>query len=114
MRSSTYCLLLLVVLTGCGAGSPKVVNPLVVVAVTLSPNTAQTAVAGGTSLALSATLSNDTSNQGVSWSLSPASGCGILSAASGPAVNYTPPASLAQPCAASITVASVADWTRKA
>jgi hypothetical protein len=84
------------------------------IAVTLSPNAAQTAVAGGAALALSATISNDTSNQGASWSLSPASGCGALSATSGLAVNYAPPASLSQPCTASITVASVADSTRRA
>ena len=114
MRSSTYCLLLLVVFTGCGGGSPNVVNPLVVVAVTISPNTAQTAVAGGTALALSATVSNDGSNEGVSWSLSRASGCGTLSATSALAVNYAPPASLAKPCATNITAASVADSTKKA
>ncbi len=78
MRCLTYCLLSLVVSIGWGAGAVTVVNPLDCIVVTISPNTAQTVIAGMT-LALSATVGNDPTNHGVVWSLDPASDCGTLS-----------------------------------
>jgi hypothetical protein len=85
-------------------------NPI---SVTLSPSSAQT-LKPTQILPLTGTLSHDPTNSGLSWSISPASGCGSLSANSGTAVNYTAPATLASQCTATVSVASVADNTRTA
>jgi hypothetical protein len=86
------------------------VNP---VSVAIGGGAAQSAIAGGSTLALSATVTNDPASGGVTWSLSPA-GCGTLSASTGMSVTYTPPAASANAaCTATVTATSVSDNTKK-
>ena len=58
---------------------------------------------------VNATLTNDTSNKGVTWSLSPASGAGTLSNPTSTAVTYVAPGSVAGNTPVTLTATSVAD-----
>ena len=59
--------------------------------------------------ALTATLQNDSSQQGVTWTIAPASGAGTLTAATRTSVTYTAPASApVSDMSATITATSVA------
>lgn len=89
------------------------------IAVSLSQTTA-TVAAGGTAN-FTATVTNDSANGGVSWTLSGAgcSGatCGTVapaSSASGVAVTYTAPVSLPAPPAVTLTATSVSDVSKTA
>ncbi|HYL95773.1 MAG TPA: alpha/beta fold hydrolase, partial [Terriglobales bacterium] len=65
--------------------------------------------AGGT-LALTATVSNDPSNQGVTWSISPTTGAGTLTSATSTSVTYNaPPTPPVSDESVTITATSVAD-----
>ena len=87
------------------------------ISVSVSPTTANVLL--GTTQQFTATVSNDASNSGVSWSLmqngsncSPT--CGTLSSAStssGTAVTYTAPASMPAPAGVTIVATAVADTT---
>lgn len=88
--------------------------------VSVSPSTAQT-VDQGQSLKFIATVANDSSNKGVTWSVSGAgcagSACGTVSptaTASGAATTYTAPNTVAANRSVTITAASVADPTKAA
>ncbi|OLB90724.1 MAG: hypothetical protein AUI02_10780 [Acidobacteria bacterium 13_2_20CM_2_57_12] len=90
------------------------------ISVSVSPTTANVLL--GTTQQFTATVSNDASNSGVSWSLmqngsncSPT--CGTLSSAStwsGTAVTYTAPASMPAPAGVTIVATAVADITKSA
>src|SRR5947208_7689865 len=90
------------------------------ISVSLSPATANVLL--GTTQQFTATVSNDASNSGVSWSLmqngsncSPT--CGTLSSAStssGTGVTYTAPASMPAPAGVTIVATAVADTTKSA
>ena len=68
-----------------------------------------TVQAGGT-LALTATVSNDPSNQGVTWSLSPTTGAGTLTGATSTSVTYNaPPTPPVSDESVTVTATSVAD-----
>jgi len=81
----------------------------------MSPDTAQ-AIATSTTVGLTASVLNDASNSGAKWSLSPASGCGSLSASSGTSVVFTAPtfSALSAACTVTATAASSADSTKSA
>jgi len=84
------------------------------VSVTVTPSIQSTTVsAGSAAVTLNATVANDKKNGGVSWALSPSSGCGTLSG-SGSSVTYTPPAAatLNADCTATITATSADDSTK--
>jgi hypothetical protein len=90
------------------------------ITVNVSPTSASVQAPSGTQ-SFSATLTNDTQNKGVSWTLSGAgcSGatCGSLSSstsASGVAITYTAPASVPAPATVTLTATSVADNTKSA
>ena len=85
--------------------------PVLVVGIT--PSTVQTVTLGG-SVFLSATVSNDSGNQGVSWSITPVSGCGALSNQTNTSATFAAPSSLAANCTANVTAKSVADNTKQA
>ena len=91
---------------------------LLVISVNVAP--ASATVAPGDSRRLSADVANDTSNQGVSWSLSGCPvgmDCGSLSAAntaSGEPALYTAPASIPQDVQVEVTAKSISDPTRTA
>ena len=80
-----------------------------------SPTSAQQ-VANSAVVPLTATISDDGSGGGISWAITPLTGCGILSSTSGTAINYTAPAeaNLPKACTASITASSTYDSTKKA
>ena len=90
------------------------------ISVSLSPATANVLL--GTTRQFTATVSNDASNSGVSWSLMQngsncAPTCGTLSSASSPsgtAETYTAPSSMPAPAGVTIVATSVADTTKSA
>jgi dienelactone hydrolase len=86
---------------------------ITVPALTVSASPATAAVQAGVSLPITAAVNNDISGQGVSWSISPASGLGTLSDANTSGVTYNgptiPPASDAT---VTITATSLLDTTK--
>jgi hypothetical protein len=100
-------------LSGCGSGTQNAPAP--VLSVSISPGAAN--VQWGGSIQLTATVNNDSSNSGVTWSIACSSiPCGALSAmstGSGKSTTYSPPVTLP---AANLTVnlkaTSVADQTK--
>ncbi|MGA8871639.1 MAG: hypothetical protein WB460_10910 [Candidatus Acidiferrales bacterium] len=82
--------------------------------VTLSPTSAN--VATGSTQSFTASVPNDSTNEGVSWSLfgSGCSGasCGTLSNATTTGVTYTAPSSVPSPPAVALKATSVADATK--
>ena len=97
-----FVLILSLVVAGCGGGS----NPI---NVAVTPGSAQ-ALDFAQSVNLSATVSNDSLNKGVSWSMS---GPGTLSATTTSSATYTAPASGSTGTAV-VTATSVADSTKTA
>jgi phosphotransferase system IIA component len=101
-------------LSACGAvgsncGGSIGADPITVSLV--QSGTATTLYAGSSAVALTASVANDKTNAGVTWSFTPASGCGTLTVAAVAGMNavYTPPKELNSDCSVSITVTSVAD-----
>src|SRR6202521_701120 len=90
------------------------------IAIALSPSAAQT-IDQGQSVSVTANVTNDSANKGVSWTASGAScsgnACGTLSAsssASGTAITYTAPANVAANITVTLIAASVSDTTKTA
>ena len=96
------------VLSGCGGSGSKSSAPI-----SVSVSASKAAVDQGQSVSVTATLTNDTSNQGVTWSVScSASACGSVSpqtTTSGVATTFTAPVGAASD---TITATSVADSTK--
>ncbi len=88
-------------LTGCG-GSP---------AITIAVTAAASSVDGSDSTKLTATLTNDGNNAGVTWSVS---GGGALSNTTATSATYTAPAPSSSPLTVTITATSVADTSKTA
>ena len=87
------------------------------IAVSVSPSTASVQVAQQTNFV--ATVANDSSNKGVTWTLSGTgcggAACGTLSAsssASGVPITYTAPSSVPTPASVMLTATSVADGSK--
>ena len=100
-----------------GSATITVTAPPAIV-VMVSPGTATVQASGGTHV-FTATVTNDTQNQGVTWTLSGAgcSGatCGTLSAsssASGVGITYTAPAAVPSPATVTLTATSVKDGSK--
>ena len=96
---------------GCGttsSGSSTSSNSAGSISVTLSPSSTQTLDPGAT-VSITATVANDTSNRGVTWSLSPAAGEGTLGDTSATAVTYNAPSSVAAATSVTVTAISVAN-----
>jgi len=87
-----------------------------VISVSVAPTNATVQVLG--TLSLAATIQNDTSSKGVSWSLAGAgcsgSACGTLSNITNSSVTYTAPSSVPTPAVVTITATSVSDVTKSA
>jgi hypothetical protein len=90
-----------------------------VVSVAVNPTSAS--VVAGKTHGITATVTNDTQNKGVTWTLNGAgctgAACGTLSAvssASGAAITYTAPASVPSPANVTLTAKSVADTSKTA
>lgn len=90
-------LLLAFFLAGCGSSSPNIT-------ITLSPSTSQT-IDQGQSVNITATLTNDSSSKGVTWSLG---GPGTLSDQTSNSVIYDAPSSLQSAASVTVTATSVA------
>jgi hypothetical protein len=93
-------------LVGCGGGSNTQTPAGVPVTIALTPTSAS--VNAGATVNLAATVSNDQSNKGVTWALSPSSGVGTLSNATATSVTYNAPSSLVSDSLATVTATSVA------
>ncbi|HKW24873.1 MAG TPA: choice-of-anchor D domain-containing protein [Terriglobales bacterium] len=104
-------MILAAIVTGCGGGGTSTPPPPI--SVTVSAAASQVDV--GSQTAITAQLTNDSSNQGVTWSMSPApgTGSGLLINVTGTSVTYkapgTPPAN---PVTVTITATAVADGTK--
>ncbi len=101
-----------IITAGCSSGKS---TPAVAVAI--SPSTAK-AIDAGQQVSLTATVSNDSQNKGVTWSVSGASctgsSCGSLANVTSTAATYVAPASLSSNLAVSVTATSVANTTKTA
>jgi dienelactone hydrolase len=95
---------LAIITAGCG-GSSSAPPPAIGVAVT--PSSA--AVQPGQTVALSAMVNNDSSNRGVNWALSPASGGGTLINVTSTSAIYKAPSSAVGDTNAKVTATAAAD-----
>jgi hypothetical protein len=97
---------------GCGGGSSA--PPI---SVNLSPSSAQT-VQQGQTVSVAATLANDLSSKGVTWSLTgtgcTGAGCGALTNQTSTSATYNAPTSIPSDLAVTVTAASVADPSKSA
>jgi len=93
---------------GCGssASTPPVTPPAI--SVTVSPSAAQ-AIDQGQTLSIAATVANDSSGKGVTWTVT---GGGTLSATTGSPVTYTAPATVTSNTSVTVTATSVTDTTK--
>ena len=121
LRLSSYLIALvalLMLIAGCGgSGSgPNPPNPPVI-SVTFNP-AAPASINTGAKASLTAVVSNDTANGGVSWSVTcGSSACGSFSASSTPsgtATTYTAPATAPSPATVTVTATSVTDTSKSA
>ncbi len=92
-------LLLTLLLAGCGGSSAPNIT------ITLSPATSQT-IDQGQIVNIGATLTNDTSNKGVTWSLS---GVGTLTGQTANTVTYQAPTSVSSSQSVTVTATAVAN-----
>jgi hypothetical protein len=118
LRYSSYLIALIVLvilIAGCG-GSGSSPNPPAV-SVALSPQPPSSTDTGST-INLTAVVSNDSANAGVKWAVSCGTmQCGSLSAAStasGVATKFTAPAAAPKPATVTVTATSVTDSTQSA
>jgi hypothetical protein len=105
-------LALIGLLAGCGGGSTSVsISPI---DVTLSTGSAVTLQTGAT-LNITATITNDTTEAGLAWTLLPVTGCGFYQANSDTAVTYVAPTTAPPaPCTATIRATAKADASKTA
>ncbi|HXY23833.1 MAG TPA: putative Ig domain-containing protein [Candidatus Acidoferrum sp.] len=109
--------------SGCSGGSavPPPPPPPPAITVSLSPSSAQS-VDQGQSIKFTATVTNDSSNKGVTWTLTQnntacSPSCGTISpnsTASGAPATYTAPAAVNSKIQFSVTATSVADTSKSA
>jgi hypothetical protein len=100
-----FALAILGGMEGCSSSSPAPIS------ITLSPASSK-AIDQSQSLAITASVTNDTSSQGVTWSLS---GPGSLSSSTGFAVTYlSPTTAVTSPQQATVTATSTADSAKSA
>ena len=98
-----FALAMMAVTAGCSSSPP--------ISVSLSPSSAQ-AIDQGQTVGITATVINDTSSKGASWSLT---GPGSLSNSTGPSVTYnSPTTNLSSGQPATVTATSQADQTKSA
>ncbi len=101
--------------SGCGGSSSQLASQPQPISVVLS--TASASVVPGGTTTVSATVSNDSTNTGVSWSCAPANACGLFSpssTASAVATTYTAPAVVPAGGQVTVTAISITDPTKSA
>jgi hypothetical protein len=91
---------------GCSGHSP--VSKAVQVTITNKP----TSVTAGTTMTFTATVTNDKADEGVTWTITPASGAGTISSNTTTSVTYTAPATPPAANSVTVTATSVADTTK--
>jgi hypothetical protein len=105
-------------ISACGGGSSQPGppgTPSRSISVVLSP--LSTSVVPGSSTSVSATVSNDSANGGVTWSCTPANACGLFnppSTASGMATTYTAPALVPTGGLVTVSAKSITDNSKGA
>jgi dienelactone hydrolase len=100
-----FFVLLATGISGCAGGSD--------ITVSLTPNSTKVQTAG--TQAFTATVSNDSDNKGVTWTISPASGAGTLTDVTGTSATYNAPASTpASNLTVTITASSLANPSKSA
>src|SRR5690348_229165 len=109
------CLFLMVaaaiILPACGGGGHNPPPPPVISVAITSPASAPTIQQGQSVSNITATVTNDSANKGVTWSLS---GAGSLSAQTSTTVTYNAPASVSSNIVVTVTATSVSDNTKSA
>ena len=99
-----------------GGATITITAPPAPITVSIAPRAPSVQV-GGTQV-LTATVTNDLQNKGVTWKLSGSgctgSACGTLPATTGATITYTAPASVPAPPTVAVTATSVADNTKSA
>jgi hypothetical protein len=108
VRASSAVVLVagLVFLAACGGNSGTPAG----IPITVTLSASLTSLSPGQSSTITATVANDSSNKGVSWSVSP-SGFGTLSSQTATSVIYTAPTSVPTTTTVTITATSVASPT---
>ena len=94
-------------LTFAGCHHSTATAPTIAVTIT-SPTTSPT-IEQGQVVNVTASVANDSTNQGVSWTLLPATGFGALSNSTTSTVTYTAPASVSAATTITVTAASIAN-----
>jgi hypothetical protein len=74
--------------------------------------TKPTSVLAGSTATLTASVTNDSADEGVTWTIAPASGVGTISSTTTTSVTYTAPATPPATNSVTITATSVADTTK--
>lgn len=106
-------------LVACSGGGSVLPPPPPAITVNLTPNSAQ-ALDVNQSDSFTGTVSNDSSNQGVNWTITCPAGvnaCGAMAqtkSASGVPSKYVAPANVSAPETVSVTATSVSDSTKSA
>ncbi len=99
-------------LAGCGGGSKAASTAVGVgIGVSLSAPSATTLVAEGATAEIDATVSNDTSAAGVSWTLSPATGAGSIQSSDKGKAIYLAPSGVTGAVFATLVATSITDPT---
>jgi len=110
-----FCLLLMIaaaiILPACGGGGHNPPPPPVISVAITSPASSPTIQQTQSVSNITAQVTNDSANKGVTWSLS---GAGSLSAQTSTTVTYNAPASVSSNIVVTVTATSVADNTKSA
>jgi hypothetical protein len=105
----------LLFLCACGGGSSNNTPTAPAISVALSPS-AQSSIDQGQTVSFTATVSNDSANAGVNWSMSgtgcSGSACGTFTNSSTTAATYNAPATVSSSMTVSVTATSVTDSTK--
>jgi len=113
MKPFIWMLSALLFLSACGGGSSSKITP--VISVSLAPAT-QKNIDVAQTLNFTATVTNDSSSQGVSWAMSgtncTGSACGTFTKGTSTGVTYTAPAAVSANMTVAIQATSVADSTK--
>ena len=114
LLSSWYLVGLVLVLSACGGGSSRTVPTTPIgstTGVALSTSTGTAQIQQGANFVITATVTNDVNNAGVTWALS---GGGALSNITTKSVTYTAPTGITGTTTPIVTATSVADTTKLA
>jgi hypothetical protein len=98
-----FALIAALFMASCGSSAPLAISLV---------SSAGASLAAGQSTTIAATVTHDSTNKGVTWTLSPSTGAGALSGATTTSVTYTAPATIPSATTVTITATSVANATK--